>query len=332
MSDDARTRSLQEFLAGPSLITATGSLGAGLNPKDVRLVIHAGGAWSLIDFAQESGRAGRDGKSAKSIVLLNQSRDKCESEFFNYCMSGICRRFTLSSYLDGIGVDCWSGQNELCDICIANNPSENSTHRTEIRNPRQPLFRIGNSGLSNHLQIGTTSLGDQHLSTQQATHAEAARQLVIFKTFLKTLISRCIFCLMEDIPSDIREHTIHGCPYGGQEKLHECIRWKQAQLKLPEKTCWACGNPQWICPDTTPDTCQYRDTTILICYLTGTNDGLYNRVNQQLTVTLPDRNIPNAIKELLSWIAKPEQCFNNRLGHRGVNLAYHSLVELGLLS
>ena len=96
----------------------------------------------MIDFAQESGRAGQDLKPAKSIVLLNQSRDKCEPEFSSYCMSGLCRRFTLSSYLDWLGIDCWAGENELCDICISNSPGHRPNSRTSMRTTRKPSFRV----------------------------------------------------------------------------------------------------------------------------------------------------------------------------------------------
>ncbi|KAF8442588.1 P-loop containing nucleoside triphosphate hydrolase protein, partial [Terfezia claveryi] len=67
------TRTQKEVLdSNPNnrVIAATGALGAGIDPPDIRLVIHFGGTWSAIDFGQESGRAGRDGELAKSIILL----------------------------------------------------------------------------------------------------------------------------------------------------------------------------------------------------------------------------------------------------------------------
>jgi superfamily II DNA helicase RecQ len=49
---------------------ATSALSAGFDYAYVRLVIYVDEPLSLIDFAQESGRAGRDRKEAYSLVLL----------------------------------------------------------------------------------------------------------------------------------------------------------------------------------------------------------------------------------------------------------------------
>jgi superfamily II DNA helicase RecQ len=45
-------------------------LSAGFDYTHVRLVIYINKPLSLVDFAQESSRAGQDGKEAYSLVLL----------------------------------------------------------------------------------------------------------------------------------------------------------------------------------------------------------------------------------------------------------------------
>ena len=54
---------------GPFLVGTSG-LGTGLNYKHVRLVVHVDEPYSLVAFAQELGRAGRDGKGAESMIIL----------------------------------------------------------------------------------------------------------------------------------------------------------------------------------------------------------------------------------------------------------------------
>ena len=46
------------------------ALSIGFDYTHVRLVIHINEPDSLVDFAQESGRAGRDRKEAYSVILL----------------------------------------------------------------------------------------------------------------------------------------------------------------------------------------------------------------------------------------------------------------------
>lgn len=65
-----RSRVQQQFLEGNiEVLCATTAFGMGVNKPDVRFVIHYHLSRSLEDFVQESGRAGRDGKPALSIVL-----------------------------------------------------------------------------------------------------------------------------------------------------------------------------------------------------------------------------------------------------------------------
>ncbi|KAG6109087.1 hypothetical protein E4U13_006111 [Claviceps humidiphila] len=52
----------------------------GVNYKDVALTVHVGMPYGLIDFAQESGRAGRDGEAVASYILLEKTWYAVESE------------------------------------------------------------------------------------------------------------------------------------------------------------------------------------------------------------------------------------------------------------
>ena len=51
------------------VVFATVASGMGINLRDVNTIIHYGGTQSIDDYFQESGRGGRSGQSARSIVF-----------------------------------------------------------------------------------------------------------------------------------------------------------------------------------------------------------------------------------------------------------------------
>ena len=61
---------LQRFTNGNiRVMVATNAFGLGVNIPDVRLVIHHSPSIGLDEYVQEAGRAGRDGKPAKAVLL-----------------------------------------------------------------------------------------------------------------------------------------------------------------------------------------------------------------------------------------------------------------------
>ncbi|KAH7114702.1 hypothetical protein EDB81DRAFT_823240, partial [Dactylonectria macrodidyma] len=110
----------------PPAIVATSALGPGFDYPHVRWVIHVGAPGLMTDFSQESGRAGRDGKVAESIVLLSAAwqpqldrRLGADEEAVQlYLTQQHCSRGIMSQFLD-LRPDwrwCMEGD-ELCGVC-----------------------------------------------------------------------------------------------------------------------------------------------------------------------------------------------------------------------
>ncbi|KAK9357360.1 hypothetical protein V1504DRAFT_398852 [Lipomyces starkeyi] len=84
----------------------------------------------MVDFVQESGRAGRNNKPAKSIVLLRnnwhpnyEKLPDADAQVIDDFVSphGFCRRYTIGQYMDVVGFTCMTHVSnvQLCDICTA---------------------------------------------------------------------------------------------------------------------------------------------------------------------------------------------------------------------
>jgi superfamily II DNA helicase RecQ len=62
---------IKEWLKKGGFLTATGALGTGVDFPGVVYIMHVGILYRLIDFAQESGRGGRNREAIDSIILLD---------------------------------------------------------------------------------------------------------------------------------------------------------------------------------------------------------------------------------------------------------------------
>lgn len=72
LSNEERAEIEKWFLSHPDgILYATNAYGMGMDKKNIRTVIHHTLPSDILAFLQESGRAGRDGLKAHSIVLLN---------------------------------------------------------------------------------------------------------------------------------------------------------------------------------------------------------------------------------------------------------------------
>jgi superfamily II DNA helicase RecQ len=239
MEPDDRSKALKTWLQSGGLIVATSSLGTGVDyPKIVR-VLHAGAPYGMIDFAQESGRAGRQGELVDSVVLVEQPReamppvpelvdeqwrtlDESAMQQFIYAGPGACRRNVLGLFLDGRSAICAQIQAANCDLC------------------------------------------GEGQSEWAAASREQAREEAKIREVLQELVDGCPVCWVYGLP-DWAEHAHADCNWcrthdtALASEICESIRRTLLRWTPATHTCYKCGLSQHFCAtgQETAEKCQW---------------------------------------------------------------------------
>ncbi|KAH0352647.1 hypothetical protein KCU83_g3356, partial [Aureobasidium melanogenum] len=110
------------------LIVATSALGTGVDFPGIVFIMHMDLPYGMINYAQESGRAGRAGEEVDSIVIVEHGkvenmrqagriRGLDEEIMAEFVTTRKCRRQVMSKYLDGKFIACGAGDMAQCDRC-----------------------------------------------------------------------------------------------------------------------------------------------------------------------------------------------------------------------
>ena len=147
---EERANSYRDWVEGKEkLMVCTSLLGCGIDVEGVALVLHLGTPWSILDFAQESGRAGRGGNPSISMVFASNDErppDDDDEDLFGkrtmrewVLQDSVCRRSTLSSFLDEGRTTCalLAGA-KLCDVCRVQSKEPHPDRLTKFPTPTIP--------------------------------------------------------------------------------------------------------------------------------------------------------------------------------------------------
>ena len=127
LSDKDRKKYEPAWASGLAhVICATKSFGMGIDHKDVRFVLHMSFPESIEDYAQEIGRAGRDGLPAHCTLFFNHEdrsfhlhnimqidekeymtyKYELMNQMVRYCQNVTCRHKFIMSYFDENILEC----------------------------------------------------------------------------------------------------------------------------------------------------------------------------------------------------------------------------------
>jgi superfamily II DNA helicase RecQ len=247
---------LRTWLATPEqpYIVATSALSAGFDYAHVRLVMHINEPDSLVDFAQESGRAGRDGKEAYSVMLLPprwvslvaSAIEAGQAVLHRYLQGQECRRTCLSAHLDLESQlrQCVTGEDVIYNI-YSGGPVETAL--------LAPL---------------TIAVYTRSTIIQQKRHI-AYLELSRYQEDLLAVQGTCLLCRGLDEPWDHAFTTCHR-RFDFFQARDRVKRQCEGAWIIAFQACYWCYNPQSVCPRADPanrcQSCVYTDIVLPLCY------------------------------------------------------------------
>ncbi len=279
---------LIDFMEGKQqVIVATSALGMGVDIPDIRYIIHVDRPRTLLDYAQESGRAGRDGCRSEAMVIEEGGKSRQEDKGQTEEERGLvekyiqgsdgfrtCRRVVLDGYLDRREgrVGCEDGE-ELCDICggIEEEVEEDIVEREveemvdreveevvdgEVREVVDGEVREAGVDVEREMEV-------ERVRVQHEFHQQQQERRVPREEFIRSRQGE--FLEMEWLRRQLQrwagrcgicegagvksdDHDLRQCIRVNSRKAKEMVKIIEEAIKFEEFSgCFWCGVPQEIC-------------------------------------------------------------------------------------
>lgn len=286
---EARLKQWIEGGSGSPFLACTTAAGAGVDYPHVRWVVHLEDPYGLIDFTQESGRAGRDGELAGSTVVMKRDPqssapatpldhpDPVDHRGFNEYLRGIeCRRLVLARELDEAKHWQACGSTDVkCDIC--ERMEEDGEGLTEYGSEPEA------GEVAKMLEKQEQEEGSQGGEIRfRRWRMQEQYEMDEYMRGLSQLQGGCMICRVMRPWSDWR-HELTKCPHPERSKYLRC---KERVVQRSRKrgwmksytACYLCGQPQSICGGWETEQrkeggCEYRDLIMPTVWALWEEDG-----------------------------------------------------------
>ncbi|OJD23078.1 hypothetical protein ACJ73_05575 [Blastomyces percursus] len=316
-SIEEKAEALQRWHDGdPSHMVATSAFGLGIDHGAVRWVVHMGVPHSMIDFAQEVGRLGRDGAGGQSLILVpprwratTNDRDgrplgAAEATMQTYIQTTTCRVLEMSRFLDEDGRACDS-EALMCDRCqdggtvqirkrMADDAVEGTVKESEVDDMEG--LRAGAELLRTQTQGQACELAD-HIASLEAWQV------------------MCMICYhLPRRASGQRTHARHPLGACANPKRFSYLDAKQKALSrgrarggwFPRfSSCYRCFNLQVVCDQQGRGQCQFTDLVMPICWAVFQRKGWA----KQYLSRLGGEHVSEREEAYMQWLGEEQKVF-----------------------
>jgi len=236
------------------VFTATNALGLGVDAPTIRAVIHIGIIRLMRHYAQESGRAGRDGLPSEAIIMRGFKMSRkgpiptkfskdVEPEMKEFISGDGCMRKILDQAMDGRKdrTDCEEGE-EKCQRCRALIDDVGMMEEEVAATPRAQVQEEANRAEFEQ-QLLMRKIQAVNEAQRQAKDAIQVENLVGLMEEWKV---GCQGCRAWNISAS--GHDIRTCRREGAEEIRQGVEEFNKMKKWAYcSCCYECGLPQSIC-------------------------------------------------------------------------------------
>jgi superfamily II DNA helicase RecQ len=254
------------------VIAATSALGMGVDIPDIRCIVHIDWPFSVLDYAQESGRAGRDGLRSEAVMIVQDGDQRAADDKQTEAEQALvrtfagaggraaqCRRVVLDGYLDRREekrVGCEGGE-EKCDVCRSGGGEAES--ESEHGNSSTEETDVGEEMDVEEAEWEAEREERQQAFAQQQQQRQGPRQTLMrlrqgefadvewLRRQLAYWANRCGIC---EAAGDAQSgHTVRQCRRAESTAVKKMVKeWDDSIVFDKWSGCFPCGGvPQEIC-------------------------------------------------------------------------------------